>query len=141
MTNYENRLPVTALSDFLGAGETTLPDHVPRNRAGQRVAVIVNDMSEINVDAELVRNGGAKLSRTEEHLANVVVLNEIDRLVRHPYVGRERRRQRGHDRFSYSIIAQSLDTDDFSADAKIAAGALLIAALLMWRRRQGVTPT
>ncbi|WP_246070401.1 GTP-binding protein [Paenibacillus kobensis] len=69
-TKKRTKLPVTVLSGYLGAGKTTILNHVLHNRDGLKVAVIVNDLSEVNIDAELIREGGG-ISRTNERLVEM----------------------------------------------------------------------
>lgn len=72
-----DRLPVAVPSGFLGAGKTPLQNRVLPNRERRRVAVIVNDMSEVNIDSAFVRDaahaGGTALSRTDEKLVEITI--------------------------------------------------------------------
>ena len=69
-TTSQNRLPVTVLSGFLGAGKTTILSHILNNRENKKVAVIVNDMSEINIDSETLRSE-VSMNRSEEKLVEM----------------------------------------------------------------------
>ena len=91
-TNTSKKLPVTVLSGFLGAGKTTVLSHILNNRQNRKVAVIVNDMSEINIDSAIVQNE-VSLNRSEEKLVELsngcicctlreYLLEEVNRLAK-----------------------------------------------------------
>ncbi|MFT4185390.1 MAG: zinc metallochaperone GTPase ZigA [Rhizobium sp.] len=98
----DRKLPVTVLSGFLGAGKTTVLNHILNNRQSLRVAVIVNDMSEVNIDAALVRDGGANLSRTQEQL--VEMTNGCICCTLRDDLLKEVRQLAEQDRFDYLLI-------------------------------------
>ncbi len=98
-----HRLPTTVLSGLLGSGKTTLLNHLLCNREGLRIAVIVNDMSEINVDVDLVRSRGAALSHTHETLVELAI-GCILLLACEELLTEVRRLQGGARRFDYLIV-------------------------------------
>jgi len=124
--NKDKRLPVTVLSGFLGAGKTSLLNHILNNAQGKRVAVIVNDMSEVNIDAELIRQGDADLLRREEKLVEltngcICCTLRDDLLI-------EVRRLAQAQRFDYLLIESTGISEP-----------LPVAATFEWRDEEGVS--
>lgn len=81
LQSVDRRLPVTVPSGFLGRGKTTLLNHILANRQECSVAVIVNDISEVNIDADLVRGGEAALSRSEEEVRSLAEASRFEQFV------------------------------------------------------------
>jgi len=124
--NDDKRLPVTVLSGFLGAGKTSVLNHILNKSDGQRVAVIVNDMSEVNIDAELIRQGGGDLSLREEKL--VELTNGCICCTLRDDLLEEVRRLAEEKRFDYLLIESTGISEP-----------LPVAATFEWRDEAGVS--